>query len=184
MPTDPVRFPLPQNPGRHGHPAAVRDAAFLVYVGAGGQSLAKTSLMTGIHHETLAEWRDRDGWPDRIAEGFSAGYGAATSALAIAHALFPTLLRVAADRWLAILSDPKGHQPTQAKLIELALGMSGLVMPKAPTATIERDSDGRTRVSLRLSDLSQLTPEEQRTFAQSGAVPDRFRLPPSTDGEG
>lgn len=161
--------------GSRGYQGAEREAAFLVYCGAGGRELSRTARLVRVHRDTLRRWRDEDRWDQRLEEVEGDGtsnVGAVPSAVLVAQQLFPTLLLAAADRWLTILtSDEPRFVNAQAKLIELAFGLNGMVQPKGGGVTLRQDLGEGASLSVRVSDLRQLTPEQLATFRESGSLP-------------
>lgn len=135
---------------------AERDAAFLVYAGAGKQNFVTTSFLTRVHRNTLSAWAEEDDWVGRL----EASGTAAQDAVAVAKAMFPHLLTAASGRWLEILSDPEANQNAQAKLIEMAYGMYGMVVPKQSMSVVQHLTDQGGKTTISLKDLESLDPDQ------------------------
>jgi hypothetical protein len=145
-----------------------REAAFLVWYATNPRTFRDAGAVLGIHRQTLARWHDRDGWADR-ADALDSGAASNANGLArrMVAPLFP-LAVVAAHR---IITDPDvmAKSPMAVvKMVETVMGLNGMVVPKASSLELTRNPDGSASVTLKVSDLAALTPEQRRLVREHG----------------
>ncbi len=140
--------------------APEREVAFLIYAGQGAHSLRKTAQITGIHRETLGQWAEQDDWTGRLDGAGNAAF----QSVELAYAMFPHLLRAASNAWLEILTDPKANANARVKLIELAYGMHGMIVPKQSMAVVQHLTAGESKPTIRVSALADLDPDQLAAF--------------------
>jgi len=149
------------NQSRRPYTPAERDAAFLVYLGAGKRSMTETSNLTGITRQSLYAWADEDHWEDRINGTDNSSTGtAALHGAEVARAMFPHLVQLASDRALRILADDKGNQNAQVKLALEVWGMHGWVAPKQSMSVVQHLTDQADQRVISMKDLAGLDPDQ------------------------
>jgi hypothetical protein len=146
------------------------ETAFHVWNGPAGQSLRRCSALTGYPVSSVHAWCERHKWHERAADAID-GTNQSAAAKAdrtvqelITHGQVPAIIALH-----EIIADPGHKRRDVAALAMLALG--GRPLPKAPTFTATKTLGDGTTISVKSSDLQQLTPTELAHYARTGELP-------------
>ena len=153
------------HPNSATYDALDREAAFLTWYALPKRTFRDVAAILGVDKETVSRWAKLDGWKERT-EALDSGAAAYTDG--VSRALVRPLFPIAVLTTREIMVDRSAHASARIRACELAAGWNGLVVPKAPQFAFTQNPDGTSSVTLKLSDLAQLTPEQRRAVREQG----------------
>jgi hypothetical protein len=152
------------------------ETAYHVWAGPAGRSIRGTAALLGVPHTTVSLWSRRFDWDTRHGDSAAQSVQAAVhQADAVTQALITAGQVPAIVALHEIIADPTHKRRDVAALAMLALG--GRPLPKAPQVTATRTLSDGTSISVKMSDLSALSPAELTAYARTGILPDRASMP-------